>query len=641
VSTDAGNVAKLGTDGRIVVQPADMDSRFVNVTGDTMTGNLTVSATGDRIVAVTSTSAGSASLNVTSGANTGQVSQSGTTLFITNYPSGGILALTQAGAGSIRFTVNSVIPFQVTPTGVSVSGNITSTGTAHNFAANSITASAIAGLPAASTVAGAALAATAAVGTSTAYARADHSHSLPTAAQVGALTQADGDARYVNVTGDTMTGTLLITSSTTAVEARVQGFAGAGAQVVAQRHDDSVTGPFFQLHKGRGTSAAPTGVLTNDVLGTVAWVTRASTGPINSAQIAVTATGPTTAANTPVQMNFSVSDGTAAVNTVLSVRPAGVSILGNITSTGTAHNFAANSITASAILGLPAASAVAGADLAATGVVGVSAAYARADHSHPLPTAAQVGALTQADADLRFVNVTGDTVTGDLVVNGKLGVGVTPSTGFHVRTSTILLDGFVSSQGSRFTAPVGYGGSSGPSSSVGVVISDTRSTTGACIAFHAQTNGTALNPAIPESGDFAFLSEGPAPSRLGGDLDVQGNLIGERPFIAITGSRTLTLADRSANLANVSTGTAAVTITLPTNAAAAFPVGSRIEVFDLSGTAPTVVAAPAGVSLTWNATLTGNAPAVAGGVAASIQLQGPISRITVIKTATDSWMALV
>jgi hypothetical protein len=174
-----------------------------------------------------------------------------------------------------------------------------------------------------------------------------------------------------------------------------------------------------------------------------------------------------------------------------------------------------------------------------------------------------------------------------------------------------------------------------------VVISDTRSTTGACIAFHAQTNGTALNPAIPESGDFAFLSEGPAPSRLGGDLDVQGNLIGERPFIAITGSRTLTLADRSANLANVSTGTAAVTITLPTNAAAAFPVGSRIEVFDLSGTAPTVVAAPAGVSLTWNATLTGNAPAVAGGVAASIQLQGPISRITVIKTATDSWMALV
>jgi hypothetical protein len=42
VSADAGNVAKLGADGRISVQPADMDSRFVNVTGDTMTGVLIV-----------------------------------------------------------------------------------------------------------------------------------------------------------------------------------------------------------------------------------------------------------------------------------------------------------------------------------------------------------------------------------------------------------------------------------------------------------------------------------------------------------------------------------------------------------------------------------------------------------------------
>jgi hypothetical protein len=37
-----------------------------------------------------------------------------------------------------------------------------------------------------------------------------------------------------------------------------------------------------------------------------------------------------------------------------------------------------------------------------------------------LPTAAQVGAITQAEADLRYVNSAGDTVTGDLTVNGDI-----------------------------------------------------------------------------------------------------------------------------------------------------------------------------------------------------------------------------
>jgi hypothetical protein len=42
VSADVGSVAKLGSDGHISVQPADMDARFVNTTGDTMTGPLIV-----------------------------------------------------------------------------------------------------------------------------------------------------------------------------------------------------------------------------------------------------------------------------------------------------------------------------------------------------------------------------------------------------------------------------------------------------------------------------------------------------------------------------------------------------------------------------------------------------------------------
>jgi hypothetical protein len=42
VSADAVNVAKLGTDGKILVAQADLDLRYVNVVGDTMTGPLAV-----------------------------------------------------------------------------------------------------------------------------------------------------------------------------------------------------------------------------------------------------------------------------------------------------------------------------------------------------------------------------------------------------------------------------------------------------------------------------------------------------------------------------------------------------------------------------------------------------------------------
>jgi|LakMenEpi03Aug12_release.lakeMendotaPanAssembly.Ray.scaffolds.fasta_scaffold263127_2 hypothetical protein len=42
VSADAVNVAKIGTDGKILVAQADLDTRYVNVPGDTMTGQLIV-----------------------------------------------------------------------------------------------------------------------------------------------------------------------------------------------------------------------------------------------------------------------------------------------------------------------------------------------------------------------------------------------------------------------------------------------------------------------------------------------------------------------------------------------------------------------------------------------------------------------
>jgi hypothetical protein len=189
VSANAGNLAKLGTDNRVLVLSTDLDARYVNTAGDTMTGALSINyaaaqlivgGTGNTTQTLRSTDGGNAALNISSGANTGQLVQTGTSFNFVNYAAGGNTSFSQAGNGQIRFFTNSTQVMTVSGTGVGVTGNITSTGTAHSFAANSITASAISGLPAASAVAGAALTATGVVGVSTAYARADHSHPLPT-----------------------------------------------------------------------------------------------------------------------------------------------------------------------------------------------------------------------------------------------------------------------------------------------------------------------------------------------------------------------------------------------------------------------------------------------------------------------------
>jgi hypothetical protein len=61
-------------------------------------------------------------------------------------------------------------------------------------------------------------------------------------------------------------------------------------------------------------------------------------------------------------------------------------------------------------------SSVAGSPDTATGEVGTSLDYARADHAHPFPTAADVGAITKTEGDSAYVLKAGDTMTGPLVI---------------------------------------------------------------------------------------------------------------------------------------------------------------------------------------------------------------------------------
>jgi len=189
VSANAGNLCKLGTDNRVLVSSTDLDARYVNVVGDSMTGTLTIRAASGSpsfFNMIGDNAAGSALLD-----GYGNTANSvpflsfrrfrGTVAAATPVAANDILSTLQcitpnaAGGNTIvsqtrvvatanpvvgeagvetrmDFTVHSgiapVTPFQITETGVAVSGNITSTGTAHNFAANSITASAVAARPA-------------------------------------------------------------------------------------------------------------------------------------------------------------------------------------------------------------------------------------------------------------------------------------------------------------------------------------------------------------------------------------------------------------------------------------------------------------------------------------------------------------
>lgn len=691
VSTDAGNVAKLGADGRISVQPADLDARFVNVTGDTMTGTLniagldgvttgfTVTSTNASALAQVarydSTTAGAqfqllkvrgtpaAPLPILSGDIIGnfayQTRNTGGTNVVAGYHrvvstaapgANNTACVMQFGVGD-GTTALAPIVMTIRPTGVDVAGNINSTG------------------------------------------QVVIQNPTP-------ITVPDGAFRLV---GDNL-----------------------GANISLQHFSNvATTTNGIRVTRARGSAAAPTAVQLGDF--TSAWT---AYGMLPSGTYGQVANMSTYISQTPAagdtscigELRFGMGAGTTTVRPLTLTKDGGavagtLSVTGNITSSGTAHNFAANSIPASAILGLPVAASTAPLDPSSVAAAGSLTTYARADHQHKLPTYAALGplpvaatgqagavkagtglnlavdgtisvapislkaddltdvavttpaagqvlrwngtnfvnaalnysdltgtapgggGLSQADADNRYVNISGDTVTGDLIINGKVGVGVTPLTGFHVKSTSITLEGYVSSQAVRATAPSNFGGV-GVIDSQSIVSGDATAATGSCTAVLARTRGADFNPAVPRVGDFAFKSEGPAPSQLAGSLTVLGNLIGERPFIPLTSGRVLSLDERSAAIANVSTGAATVTLSIPLNTSAAFPIGSRLEILDLSATSATVISALAGVTLNWNAALTGSAAAVAGGAGASLTLPGPFYQVTLMKTATDTWVVL-
>jgi len=114
----------------------------------------------------------------------------------------------------------------------------------------------------------------------------------------------------------------------------------------------------------------------------------------------------------------------------------------------------------------------------------------------------------------------------------------------------------------------------------------------------------------------------------------------KQTFFPITASTTLVLAHESATVANVSTGTSPVRITIPDNATTEFPIGASITIMDTSNNAVTTIKASAGVTLNWTGKLVGSSTAVLGGVAAEVQIPGPLSQVLLRKTAADTWVII-
>lgn len=177
------------------------------------------------------------------------------------------------------------------------------------------------------------------------------------------ISQADADARYVNITGDTMTGGLTTTSIT----------AGPARSVFSANNEQYGIGVKYAPAGGAVYFGAASASATPDAV-----ISGAGGSPLmtlqNDGDVGIGTTNP--------QARLDV-DGTAIVR-------GSTTINGNISSTGTAHSFAANSIAASAISGLPVAPAPASTPPlpdSSVAAVGTSAAYARADHVHPIQVA--------------------------------------------------------------------------------------------------------------------------------------------------------------------------------------------------------------------------------------------------------------
>jgi len=509
------------------------------------------------------------------------------------------------------------------------------------------------------------------------------------------VSSADLDARYVNVTGDNMTGTLALNSATPATEAAaaklvvvgpnksVASLAETNTNAVVSIRPNVASGftlaigstlpgnnPYLQgVQFNGGTSSAP---LSIQPYGGSVGIGKAATptvmldvaGAISGT--AVTATGGRSSF-TPVDEAFAIGVRYNAAGTVnyigtnaagaLQISSAGgagmmtIASTGNITSPGTAHSFAAKSIPVSAINGLPTLAANDLTDVTvatpATGQVlrydGTNFVNTKLNFSdlsgtivNPTinaPSISSAFALLQGQPEAyKFCVVLSTAPVASATITGVQGYYY--STSGYATTPEALVLGKVNTVTGVFIGGIAtYSGwvsmVLGPDERHACVYPSggggSASTNTFLIRFYTPTENSNWSNGV--YGLYVFTG--------------QTNTITGR-FRRITASYTLFADDADDTIANVSTGTTPVVITIPANSTAVLPVGTRLDILDMSATSTTTLQAAAGVTLVWSSAMTSPAtvPAIiSGGVAAAIQLASPISKVVLYKTDTDSWAA--
>jgi hypothetical protein len=213
--------------------------------------------------------------------------------------------------------------------------------------------------------------------------------------------------------------------------------------------------------------------------------------------------------------------------------------------------------------------------------------------------------------DSRFVNVTGDTMTGPLSVGGG--------------RSLFTANNEVYSIGARRTAAGGY-----------VYFGATDATATPGVQISAAGGGSLMTI----SSDGNITSTGTAHNFAQGSIN--GDALGATVANFYQASHTIGIEDIGRLIVNNSTGTAPVVFTLPADNL--FPVGAKIDFLDASPSCLTQIQAPATTILRWNPSYQNKTlSSPSGGAGAALNLQYNVrgtffARASVLKIAPNSWI---
>jgi hypothetical protein len=406
VSLDANNASRLGTDGLIytptVVGGSGTVTKVSVVSANGVSGTVDTDATTPAITislgAITPTS-------VTLG--------NATDYHLISAPAAGQLRITSGMGGASRAVffsdhATNNVSLGLAASTITIGDNNYPTTRGTNgqvltaYANGKLAWTTPASPPLPASTAPLALAATADTGSLSTYSRADHVHPLPTAAQVGALTQTQGDARYVEMAGDTMTGQLIVRPSA-AVDAKGgvsvvgTGSGGMAASSLFTYSDTPISGSTIRLRRWRGAESSPQMVKAGDRLGAIAF----QGGGVGYGSLIVSAVTDQMAGDTDGDSSWEFTvQGRNTQSSIFRLTsktgcyiPLGsaecffgfnwstpthqlevggdtmlrgpLEVVGNITSSGTAHAFANGSIPSPAVIGGSASTPTAGTAAAA------------------------------------------------------------------------------------------------------------------------------------------------------------------------------------------------------------------------------------------------------------------------------------